>query len=356
VLPVPPSLCLRLLQSRAVAILLVAAALPATVAALATPGRAVNTPTCLGWTHDNVSAELREIVKADQEDRANWQSLTPEDAKRMRERDAERRGRVREMLDKDQLTQLEDFENAALVFQHGDVPEDYETARELALLAWMKGDPNSLVALAEDRFLQKIGRTQRFGGQFTLGPDGKITLGAVEEGEATSVTDELRLDFLLPPLEPARERGFEAVQEYYDKAVERLKERTDPEWIQKAAESEPSKELRKLYEDNLDKPFDDALRSRVLEIYNAGNLLVPDDYYRVASILSRGSLPGDLILANELAAAASARKHKDAPRLFAETSDAFLRAIGREPRYGTEAGGKPTASVAPAVRRALGLD
>jgi hypothetical protein len=113
------------------------------------------------------SAELKQIYEADQKDReaavgaVDWKVVGP--------RDVARRKRVRELIDQDRLRTGKDYERAAMVFQHGDTPEDILFAHVLAVTALGKGDVGArwLAAASLDRYLHKLGKPQIFGTQFT---------------------------------------------------------------------------------------------------------------------------------------------------------------------------------------------
>lgn len=108
--------------------------------------------------------ELSEIRDADQDDRRT----TPIDWARVNARDTERRTRVIELLRQGRVRTAQDYENAALVFQHGDTLADYEQARALAYEGAKRGSRSALwlAAAAWDRWLVKAGHPQRFGTQF----------------------------------------------------------------------------------------------------------------------------------------------------------------------------------------------
>lgn len=113
------------------------------------------------------SNELKGIYEADQKDRAgsfgavDWTLVGP--------RDAARRKRVRELIDSGSLRTGKDYERAAMVFQHGDTPEDILFAHVLAVTALGKGGLSArwLAAASLDRYLHRLGQAQVFGTQFT---------------------------------------------------------------------------------------------------------------------------------------------------------------------------------------------
>jgi uncharacterized OsmC-like protein len=82
--------------------------------------------------------------------------------------DAARRDAVRKLLVAGNLHTGEDFERAAIVFQHGDTPDDYLLAHTLAMIAIAQGDPNAtwIASASLDRYLQSIHQPQIYGTQF----------------------------------------------------------------------------------------------------------------------------------------------------------------------------------------------
>ena len=112
-------------------------------------------------------AELKQIYDADQKDRqaaagaVDWKVVGP--------RDAARRKRVRELIDSAALRTGKDFERAALVFQHGEEPDDILFSHVLAVTSLGKGNASArwLAAASLDRYLHKLGRPQVFGTQLT---------------------------------------------------------------------------------------------------------------------------------------------------------------------------------------------
>ena len=84
-----------------------------------------------------------------------------------------RRAQVRAMLAKNEVQTAADFHDAALLFQHGEKPDDYLFAHILAVEAVIKGDDTSkwLAAATLDRYLQSINQPQVFGTQYPLDPN-----------------------------------------------------------------------------------------------------------------------------------------------------------------------------------------
>jgi len=113
---------------------------------------------------------------------------------------------VKEILAAGDVKAADDYFHAAMVLQHGQGPEDYKLAHELALKASELDADHStarwLAAAAKDRYLHSIGEPQIYGTQFRK-VDGKWTLEPIDE---SAVTDEERARWGVPPLASAKER------------------------------------------------------------------------------------------------------------------------------------------------------
>lgn len=156
------------------------------------------------------SAELERLFKEDQADRTppegkgiDWAVVGP--------RDAARRARVEILYRKNALLTGRDYYLAAMVLQHGDRPDDALLAHEFCVAAISKAEPGAswaadarwLAAAAEDRFLMRINRAQRFGTQFfSKGPGEPLRLHPVDP----EVTDGLRAAMAVPPLAEAKKK------------------------------------------------------------------------------------------------------------------------------------------------------
>jgi hypothetical protein len=152
---------------------------------------------CAGWAQspEAISRELKEICDADQSDRTG-----PGFAPGADERDHQRRARVLEILKTAELTTADDFFNAALVLQHGEVPEDFLLAHVLATAAGIRGHKTGawLAAATLDRYLQRIGKPQVFGTQYVKSGDASDwTQG---EYSRDLLSDALRKAFGVPGL------------------------------------------------------------------------------------------------------------------------------------------------------------
>lgn len=275
---------------------------------------------------------LRSLAVADQDDRKNWLRATDAQKRAMSERDALRRRKARTLLDDGGAQTGEDLEAAALIFQHGDTPDDYQLAHELAALAAGRGRFGSLPALAEDRFLQKIGRRQRFGSQLVQGRGGRWVAGPTDETGPAAVTDALRADFLVPSLADARRDGLIALQ-MGDAHMERVARRLDPAWDATMAR----RPLSEMLAEAVERPSADT-RRRVLALYRADKLAAAADYRNAARALAGSDRPQERLLAHELATVALMRRDAAAHGLFMRTWDAYLAAIGRPARYQSPGG------------------
>lgn len=114
--------------------------------------------------------EMAAILAADQVVRQDLDAVLAggrEGALRIHAADAVRRQQVRALLEAGALRTATDFYSAALVFQHGDTPEDYLMAHTLAVAALGEGSTESpwLAAATLDRYLQAVGQPQIYGTQ-----------------------------------------------------------------------------------------------------------------------------------------------------------------------------------------------
>ena len=269
---------------------------------------------------DNV--ELEALKKVDQSDRHFVTSPQEIDWERINKRDAERQQRVRELLLADQVHTARDFDNAALIMQHGNKPSDFLLAHELAAIAAFKGNFGSLPALAQDRWLDSIGKPQRWGSQFDW--DGNVK--PMHEAGAV-ITDQMRQDLLLPTAAEIKQHGMKAPM---------MNVETRIAYIEKRMNS-------KLWSDTFVSP---PSRIEALRVVREQRLNTTRDYAYAAEGILQSKQADHLLLSHELALIAMARKHPDGPRLFARSLDAYLLSIGQKKRY-------KTGIVAPGVARVL---
>jgi hypothetical protein len=146
--------------------------------------------------------ELARMYAEDQADRApkdgkpiDWGVVGPRDKQRLKT--------MRELYNDGKLATAADYYHAAMLLQHSNTASDYLLAHELCVVAVAKGESRAkwLAAATEDRFLNKIGRPQRFGTQYRQdAPDPLLHLSPVEDG----VTDRLRREYNAPTLDEAK--------------------------------------------------------------------------------------------------------------------------------------------------------
>lgn len=296
---------------------------------------------------------LRRLVEQDQADRG-W--TKPPDAKAieaMSRRDQERRAQVARWLARDELKTATDFDRAALVFQHGDRPDDFLAALELAVVAAKMGKGSSLPCLAKDRFLTHIGRPQRFGSQFRFEGDA-LKPNEMEEPGPMAATDGLRMDLAHPPLSVLFGDGvvksmdeLAARQAAAQDAIRtRREQRKNPEFLEKSDASPEAKELVAMAARH---EGERSLR-RVAALYAADSIAGPAQYAHAAKILlDAGMDVSTWSLGQDFAMVAVSLQDANSPKLFARLTDRWLIALGREPRY------VEPAKRWPAVRRAFGL-
>lgn len=150
-----------------------------------------------------INRELAALYEADQGDRR----LPPAEkaALDIAARDEARRVRVEAILDAGEAKVAVDYFHAAMIFQHGHEPADYQRAHDLALKA-VELDPTHttakwLAAASEDRLLMSRGEPQKYGTQFRM-TEGRWELYPVDP----AVTDAERAAWGVPPLAEAEAR------------------------------------------------------------------------------------------------------------------------------------------------------
>ncbi len=269
--------------------------------------------------------ELIEICKADQADRMaanpseiNWSEVS--------KRDENRRLRVKDFIRRDELITGDDFDRAALIFQHGSKPIDFVIAHELYLMASQLKKYGNGPAISEDRHLNSINQRQRFGTQFNW--DSKLKF--IDETKPFGVTDALRLDSFCPPLWLAKKDG-PGSPVAFELIFARIKKVADKDWQLQKNKSKESKELKALYLTN-----DSAKsRKRVIEVYLEDKLGTKEDFYHAAFVLCGSTVPSELLLAHELSCVAIVRGHPNAFWLACYSWDLWKMAMKEKPRYGT---------------------
>lgn len=141
----------------------------------------------------NRSKELQRIVRADQEDRRDPDRFFKDRRYQLRvlRRDVLRRQRVGAIFGEGCMSTAADFAAAALVYQHGTVPEHYFQTFLWSKAAVDRGDDSQrrLMGLGLDRFLVNSGRKQLFASQAHKQDDSPCW--CLEQVEP-SFTDDLR--------------------------------------------------------------------------------------------------------------------------------------------------------------------
>lgn len=110
---------------------------------------------------------LDDLYAADQKDREKvYDSAQAVEA--LKQRDAERRRELVEMIGQGGVNTSNDMYHAAVLFLHGTEPKEFLAAHRLASMAAINGHRPSrwLAAASLDRFLMSIGLPQTYGTQF----------------------------------------------------------------------------------------------------------------------------------------------------------------------------------------------
>jgi len=117
---------------------------------------------CSEDKHSEIQKELAEISQQDQDDR-----MTPNP--NMTDNDTKRRIRVAAIAAEACLKDKDDYFNAAVVFQHGNLPEHYMQAIIYSNKSMELGHPvgEGMRQVAFDRYLMSLGYKQIFGSQVT---------------------------------------------------------------------------------------------------------------------------------------------------------------------------------------------
>jgi hypothetical protein len=73
----------------------------------------------------DASREIQAVKDADQKDRASWATLTQKQWAKVAKRDLKRRKQIAELFAEGCFKTAQDYMNAALVYQHGEVPDHF---------------------------------------------------------------------------------------------------------------------------------------------------------------------------------------------------------------------------------------
>jgi hypothetical protein len=175
---------------------------------------------------DQDSAVLKRMFREDQADRnvdddAMTDQQRSEWRTRLRTRDDQRHKEVMDLVKRGELQTGVDFEEAAVIFQHGLDPDDYLLAHTLAIIAVAKGRSQSrwLVAATLDRYLHKMKQQQIYGTEslgtpYKSGP--KTTYNWTQDPyNRALIPDRLRAELCVPDL-PQQERALQLLNEGKD--------------------------------------------------------------------------------------------------------------------------------------------
>jgi hypothetical protein len=148
-----------------------------------------------------LNAELAQLYDEDQGDR-NVRAFEQIDWAKIAPRDEARRKRVDEILAGGGAKAADDYYHAAMVYQHGNSPDEIQRAHDLAVKA-VELDPAHdagrwLAAASEDRKLMYEHKPQKWGTQYKK-VDGKWILWPVDP----ATTDAQRDAWNVPPLAEA---------------------------------------------------------------------------------------------------------------------------------------------------------
>lgn len=150
-----------------------------------------------------VSQRMKEIFDKDQSMRME----EPIDWVVVSKADQEHRVEVMEFIKGGKLATDLDFYYAAFVFQHGNCPDHYKLANELADQSVKLGNEEAkwIYAASLDRYLLAIGEVQKFGTQYTSTDGCTYKLEPVDP----ATTDEERAEYGVPSLADAEKRAAE---------------------------------------------------------------------------------------------------------------------------------------------------
>lgn len=148
--------------------------------------------------------EIQALYYADQSDRIHHPLAGTPEYLALRERDAQRRLRLRAILVATSISDPETIFQAALIFQHGESIDEVWEAYTYARQAMERGFAPArwLTAASYDRWLIYSGKPQKYGTQFV--PDG--TRYVLWQYDPTT-TDEERAQYEVPSLAHQGERA-----------------------------------------------------------------------------------------------------------------------------------------------------
>ena len=155
------------------------------------------------------SASLKRMFQEDQADRdVDYEKMTEQERlewrKRVRARDDQRHKEVMDMVKRGELHTGADFEEAAVIFQHGLDRDDYLLAHTLAVISVAKGRSRSrwLVAASLDRYLHKMNQQQIYGTESLPNKDSSKTADkwTLDPYNRFLISDSLRAELCVPDM------------------------------------------------------------------------------------------------------------------------------------------------------------
>lgn len=127
----------------------------------------------------------------------------------VRKNDQVRRQKVLVLLRDGRVCSSNDFYSAAMVFQHGETPDEARLSHSLAVVSATLNPDNSqarwLAAAAWDRYMMRLNRPQWYGTQFSK--DQATGLWVLYSVDETAVTDDQRQQHNVPTLAQSRTRA-----------------------------------------------------------------------------------------------------------------------------------------------------
>lgn len=177
-----------------------------------------------------MNSELISLYKADKQERMDQPKGNTAEYRAMRARDLQRRERVMEMLEANELSTAEDYYHAAQIMNHGDTIEDARNAHRLALRSSELGHRPArwLAAASYDRWQMYQGKPQKYGTNYVY--DGRRDrLWDVEP----TTTDEERAEWDVPALAEQLRKAEEANRLKTPMSADEQKEfeSNAPEWL-----------------------------------------------------------------------------------------------------------------------------
>lgn len=159
-----------------------------------------NSKTSLAQEEVVDNLELIEMFKSDQADRTNHI-----DRDIRQKNDSLREARVYELLDSNKVHTSLDFNNAALIFHHGEDSVAYGMAVKLMRKSIELDSTRNkwFLAVITDRYLLSINKPQVYGTQYKRLEDGTVLR---EEMDSTKITDAERIEFGVETLAEQREK------------------------------------------------------------------------------------------------------------------------------------------------------